>query len=262
VTAVEADDQKYLRAALTNQYNVILVVGAVAFAAALAHWLPAIVALLGEALWLVLGPRLDTFRASTDARLARAGSAKVLEALAPEYAQRVSLLQGELSEIEALCAARADLPVDQRQDLARRLRPVQQTFVSVCATHQRLKRVAAQAPISELQAEVSALHQSLATETDLGVRASLRRALNVAERRIKQFESNESAVRSLELALTTLQKSLAMLKEGAAGLSSGHELCAEVEAASSQLARAATLEAERETDFGSNRVSALPPALN
>jgi hypothetical protein len=260
--AVEAaEEQKYLRAALTNQYNLILVVGALAFAAALASWLPAIFALLAEALWLVIGPRLDTFRAATDARFARAGSAKALEALAPEYAQRVSSLEGDLGEIQALCAARADLPSDQRQDLTRRLRPVQQMFLSVCATHQRLKRVASQAPIGELQAEVSALHQSLATETDLGMRASLRRALNVAERRIKQFESNESAARSLELALTTLQKSLAMLKEGAAGLSSGPELCAEVEAASSQLTRAATLEAERETDFGASRVS-LPPALN
>jgi hypothetical protein len=259
---VEADDQKYLRAALFNQYNVISLLGAFAFAAALASWLPAIVALLGEALWLLLGPRLDSFRASTDARLARAGSAKVLEALAPEYAQRVSSLEADLGEIEKLCAARADLPSEQRVDLARRLRPVQQAFVTVCATHQRLKRVASQAPIPELQAEVSSLHQLLATETDLGMRASLRRALNVAERRIRQFESNEAAARSLELALTTLQKSLAMLKEGAAGLSSGSELCAEVEAASSQLTRAAALEAERETDFGAGRVSALPPALN
>jgi hypothetical protein len=142
------------------------------------------------------------------------------------------------------------------------VRPTLQAFLSVCATHQRLSRVVAQSPVSELSAEISALLQSLSTETDLGVRASLRRALNVAERRIKQFEGNESAARSLELALSTLEKSLMMLKEGAAGLSTGPELCAELDAALSQLSRAAELEAERETDQSGPRMSALPPALS
>jgi hypothetical protein len=256
-------EQKYLRAALTNQYNVILVFGAAAFALALASWLPVIVALIGEAGWLFIGPRLDRFRERTDALIARADNAKVIDALAPEYAQRVASVENDAREIESLCATRLDLTADQKLDVARRVRPAVQTFLSVCATHQRLRRVVSQAPVNELQAEVSALLQSLSTETDLGLRASLRRALNVAERRIKQFESNESAARSLDLALSTLQKSLTMLKEGAAGLSTGPELCAELDAAASQLSRAAELEAERETELGGGpRMSALPPALN
>jgi hypothetical protein len=255
-------DQKYLRAALTNQYNVILVFGAAAFAAALASWLPVIAGLLGEAGWLFIGPRLETFRRRTDARIARADNAKVIDALAPEYAQRVASVENDAAEIESLCATRVDLAADQKQEVVRRVRPAVQTFLSVCATHQRLRRVASQAPIKELSAELSALLQSLSSETDLGVRASLRRAVNVAERRIKQFEANESAARSLELALQTLQHSLAMLKEGAAGLSTGAELCAELDAATAQLSRAAALEAERETESGGSRMSALPPALN
>jgi hypothetical protein len=255
-------EQKYLRAALTNQYNVILVLGAVAFAAALASWLPVILALLGEAGWLFIGPRLDTFRQYTDACIARADNARVIDALSPEYAERVSSVEKDAREIEALCGSRVDLSGDQKQEVVRRVRPAVQTYLSVCAMHQRLRRVASQAPINELQAEVSALLQSLSTETDLGVRASLRRALNVGERRIKQFEGNEYASRSLELALQTMQQSLAMLKEGAAGLSTGPELCAELDAATTQLSRAAALEAERETEVASSRMSALPPALS
>jgi hypothetical protein len=137
-----------------------------------------------------------------------------------------------------------------------------QAFLTVCATQQRLRSLAGRAPIHEINAEVASLHQALSTETDLGVRASLRRALNVAERRIKQFESNDAALRSLELALQTLQKSLVMLKEGAAGLSSGPEICAELDAATLQLSRAAALEAEREMEFGAGRLSTVPPALN
>jgi hypothetical protein len=262
---VEGDfsgEQKYLRAALVNQYNVILTVGAIAFAVALASWLPVIVGLLGEAGWLFLGPRLDSFRRATDARLVRADNAKAVAALSPEYAPRVAAVENDAAEIESLCASRVDLTPEQKQEVTRCLRPAVQTFVSVCATHQHLRQSSWQAPINELQSEVSVLLQSLATETDLGMRASLRRALNVAERRIKQFETNDSAVRALEQGLSTLQKSLVVLKEGAAGLSTGPELCAGLDAAVLQLSRAAALESERETEYSGARMSALPPALN
>ncbi len=257
-----APDQKYLRAALYDQYNLILAFGCIAFAVALASWLPVIVGLVGEAAWLFVAPRLDSFRQRADARISRSDNARAVEALAPEYAQRVASVAQDVREIESLCAARADLTAAQKLEVSRRMWPVQHTFLAVCATHQRLARVAAAAPLGELNAEVSTIHQSLATETDIGVRASLRRALTVAERRIKQLDGNEAASRSLELALQTLQKSLAMLKEGAAGLSTGPELCAEADAAASQLTRAAALEAEREIELGSGRVSALPPALS
>jgi hypothetical protein len=256
-----AADQKYLRAALTNQYNVILIAGAAAFAAALASWAPLIVAFLGEVVWLFIGPRLDSFRGQTDTQNARASSAKAIEGLPPEYARRVASVENDVREIDALCAARTDLSAEQRLDVNRRMRPALQAFVNVSAMQQRLQRALAQAPLGQLQAEVSALHQSLATETDLGVRASLRRALSVAERRIKQIEGSDAAGRSLELSLSTLQKSIAMLKEGAAGLSTASELCAEIDAAAGQLTRAAALEAERDSELAESRVSALPHAF-
>jgi hypothetical protein len=258
VQADPAADQKYLRAALKNQYNVILVVGAAAFAAAFASWVPLIVAFLGEVIWLFIGPRIESFRGRADVLEARASSVKAIESLPPEYAQRALGLENDVREIEALCATRADLSAEQRLEVSRRLRPALAAFVNVSSTQQRLRRALAQAPLGELQAEVASLNQSLAAETDLGVRASLRRALSVAERRIKQIEANEAAARSLELALSTLQKSMAMLKEGAAGLSTASELCAEIDAASGQLVRAAATEAERDPDPAAGRVGAQP----
>lgn len=256
-----AADQKYLRAALTNQYNVILVVGAAAFAAASASWVPLVVALLGEVVWLFIGPRLEFFRARADALEARSIGAKAMDSLLPEDAERAASLENDVREIEALCATRADLTAEQRVEVSRRLRPVLSAFVNVSGTRLRVRRGLAQAPLAELQAEVASLNQSLATETDLGVRASLRRALSVAERRIKQIDGHEAAARSLELALSTLQKSMAMLKEGAAGLSTASELCAEIDAAAGQLIRAVAVEAERDPDVVSGRVGAQPQAL-
>jgi hypothetical protein len=53
-----------------------------------------------------------------------------------------------------------------------------------------------------------------------------------------------------------------MLKEGAAGLSTGPELSAELDAATSQLSHAVALEVERESELSGPRMSALPPAMN
>lgn len=255
--------QNYLRAAFSNQYNLILLSGSVSFSAALASWAPLLSGLVGEALWLLTGPRLGAFRRRADAQLDRAGITRVMAGLEPQYAEQVLWVERELSEVEQLCAARPDLTPDDRLAVAGRFRALLRVFVEVSARHQRLSRAAAQAPVRELQAELATLHQSLATETDLGVRASLRRALSVAERRIKQLEGNEAARRSLELSLQTLQRSLSLLKEGAAGLSGAIELCAEIDTSTVQLRRAAALESEREPlESGEHRVSLVPPALN
>jgi hypothetical protein len=262
VTTPAQDRQKYLRAALVNQYNVILFGGSLSFSAALGSWLPLVSGLVGEAVWLLSGPRLSAFRRSADAREGRALSLRAIEALAPEYAASFAVVEREVGEIEELCAARYDLSEEQRQEVSSRLRPLLQCFVAVCGMHQRVRRAAAQTRLDELRAELSTLHQSLASETDLGVRASLRRALSVAERRIRQREINEATCRSLELALQTLQKSLALLKEGAAGLGNAVELCAEVDAVTAQLSRASALDAEHESELGPARLSVLPPPLN
>ena len=253
--------QKYLRAAFSNQYNLILLSGSVSFSAALASWTPLLSGLVGEAIWLIAGPRLGSFRRRTDTQVERAELTRAMSGLEPQYAEHVVLVEQEAHEIEQLCATRPDLTTEQRLMVTERLRALLRGFVEVSSSHQRLSRAAAQAPVRELQAELSSLHQSLATETDLGVRASLRRALSVAERRIKQLEGNEAARRSLELSLQTLQRSLSLLKEGAAGLSGAVELCSEIDGAAAQLSRAATLETERENELGT-RVSILPPAIN
>jgi hypothetical protein len=262
VKTLSLNGQKYLRAALLNQYNVILFGGSVSFSAALGSWVPLVSGLVGEAVWLFTGPRLGAFRRRADAREGRAVSLRAIEALAPEYAARVAVVERELSEIEELCASRSDLSAEQRLEVKRRLSPLLQWFVAVCGQHQRVRRAAAQTRPDELLAELSTLHQALASEIDLGVRASLRRALNVAERRVKQREVNEATGRSLELALQTLQKSLALLKEGAAGLGTAVDLCAEIDAVTAQLNRASVLDAERENELGPARVSVLPPPLN
>jgi hypothetical protein len=255
----------YFRAALANQYNVILLAGSATFSAALASWTPLLSGLVGEALWLVAGPRFAAFRRHTDARreaelAARTPPPPSASALVPpEYAERAEAAERSLKRVEELCASRTDLAAAERAEIVRRLAALLPGFADVCNTHQRLRRAALQVPLADLQTEVASLHQALASETDLGVRASLRRGLTVAERRIRQLEGNEAASRSIELALQNFQQSLALLGEAAAGLSTAAELGAEIDSAASQLNRQAAVEAERE--LLATRSSILPPPL-
>lgn len=253
----------YFRAALANQYNVILLAGSATFSAALASWTPLISGLVGEALWLVAGPKLGAFRRHTDAQreaelAARTPPPPSVSALVPpDYAQRAETVQLALQRVEELCASRTDLAPAERAEIVRRLGALLPSFAEVCNTHQRLRRAALQVPLADLQTEVASLHQALASETDLGVRASLRRGLTVAERRIRQLEGNEAASRAIELALQNFQQSLALLAEAAAGLSTAAELVAEIDGAASQLNRQAAVEAERE--LLTTRSSIMPP---
>jgi hypothetical protein len=177
----------------------------------------------------------------------------------PEYAERAAAVESALRRVEELCATRSDLTAADRAELGRRLAALSPSFAEVCATHQRLRRAALQVPLADLQTELASLHQALAAETDLGVRASLRRGLTVAERRIKQLEGNEAASRSIELGMQNFLQSLALLAEAAAGLSTALELGAEIHAAASQLNRQVAADVERE--LSTTRTSMLPPPL-
>src|SRR5262245_46171879 len=104
----------YLRAALYNQYNVILLAGSASFSAAIASWTPLVSGLVGEAVWLLAGPRLPAFRKHADEQLqaelsGRAPSPPPLPAVPPEYAERATTVEATLRKVEQLCATRSDL---------------------------------------------------------------------------------------------------------------------------------------------------------
>jgi hypothetical protein len=254
--------QHYFRAALNNQYNVILMAGSVSLAATLASWAPLLTGLVGEAVWLLTAPRLEAFRRRTDAaREATVPSRPARAEVPEEYAERAAAIERLLGQVDELCSSRSDLSPPARLEINQRLAALFPSFLEVCMTHQRLRRAATKVPLADLQTEVASLHQALGSETDLGIRASLRRGLTVAERRIKQLEGNEAASRSLELALQNFQQSLALLAEAAAGLATATELGAEIDLAASQLNRQSALEAEREIEVTSSLRSSTPPPL-
>ncbi len=251
----------YLRAALSNQYNLILLAGSASFSAALASWAPLVSGIVGEAVWLVTGPRLRSFRRHIDSALDRESDTRVIDALGPEYMDAVQAVQAAVQRIVSAVVARGDLTVEQRFQLDRRLRPLVHGYADACNTHQRLRRALTDSQPVVLVTEVGRLHQALSGEADLGVRASLRRALSVAERRIRHLEGNETACTSIHSGLRNFEQLVAALEVRASGRAGALELSSEIDAARGFVARLAATDVEREAERA-DRISVLPPALN
>lgn len=229
------DSGSLRKLAFTNQYNVILLLGAAAFSLAFMSWIPLAVAAAGELIWLSIGASSDAFRswaerqqmqARREQRLA--DESTVVRGLEPVYATRVKTLQGLGEEIRRLARERGvqhglfEGPED-------RLEILFASFVKMAILHQRLSRFVADASPNHLEEEIVRLGQALADEKDPAVRLSLRQALTLGQRRLKQHEQIESQRRALGVKMGTLEMSFDYLRSQVFSGSSPQELAGELQ---------------------------------
>jgi hypothetical protein len=229
---------------------VILLAGAVLFSVAFASWIPLGLGLLAEAVWLLAGPRLERFRRSIDHDVVRSAvmrNSVILqqgaESLHPGYASRISQLESEAQEIQMLVAGWPG-SADQQREVTERLEPLLRLFLDLAGSYERLRRFVASTRKVDLESEVQTLTHSLANETDFEVRVSMRRALSLAERRIKQLESIETNGRAVEMRMQTIEKSFSYIKSCAVSMTSWDQLYAEIDGITAQLRTSTSSEAE------------------
>jgi hypothetical protein len=204
--------------AFRNQYNIIALVGAAGLSFALESWIPAALAGVGEALWLLVAPSTQAFRrwaATQSAGEKRSQhaveTAHATRRLDDAYASRVNQLDRMTQEIRSLAAERDMDPAvfDRGGD---RLQALVQTFIQMATLHQRLVRFLAGSQATNLEEEVARLGREMASEKDAGVRLTMRQTLTVAQRRLKQHDQIEGTRRALEAKMQTLEMSLDYLR--------------------------------------------------
>jgi hypothetical protein len=208
---VRLDAPGLIRRAFFNQYNLILFGGALVFALALGSPMPAVVGLVGELLWLGLGATSPPFRRWVATRaLDEELTAHAMETaqasrdLEPGYAGRVRNLSDAAADIRrmaierGIAAALADGGREKLQTLV-------QSFIQMSGIHQRLSRFLADSQTAGIEAEIMRLGQSLTEEKDPTVRLSLRQALALGQRRLKQHEEIDGTRRALEVKMATLE---------------------------------------------------------
>ena len=221
--------------AFLNQTNLILLGGAALFSLALASPWPAVAGLVGEVLWLAVGAQSPRFRkrvgdeVAAEARavsLAQRGAA--MAGLDPVHAARVRALETMAAEIRRLAVERGvdPAPLDRP---GRGLDALLLAFVRLASLHERLGRSQGGAAVMPVEQEIARITASLADEKDPSLRLSLRQALALAQRRLKQHEQMDIQRRALGIKMSTLEMSFDYLRSHIYGGSSPAQLAAELE---------------------------------
>lgn len=207
-----------LKYAVLNQVNLILLAGAVLFALAVGSRVPLVLAAVVEVTWLLVGRFVPPFN--------RWMSVQARGRQAQRWAEDTELAAGGLdaesaARVRSVGAVAAEIwrmAQEQRLDAALgletrdRLGGLVHSFTRMVTVWQRLTRFLGDSRTTSVEEELVRLGQALADEKDPGVRLSLRQALAVGQRRLKQLEQIESTRRTLEVKMYTLQMSFDYLR--------------------------------------------------
>jgi hypothetical protein len=265
MTEVELTPPSYLKYALGDQHNLVLLFGAVCFSAAFASPLPVVAGAGAELLWLLVGPRLPAFRTWVDARLSAQYLARAevaiqgaLGELSQEEATRFTVLSEAALELTAAGYARASMPAREIQLAQHSLLELRRTFLDYQFLGQRVVALIDATPTAEVEQEAARLQAEYSAERELMVRMTIRKALTLAQARLQQQVDLHAIWRTLCLRLEMLEKTLPQVKLRLADPEFSR-LSQELEKALAEIGPAETLELAVDQTFDAGSVS--KPAL-
>jgi len=239
-----------LKRAFFNQYNFIMLGASGLMAAATGSFLPALIGVGAEVLWLVLGADSGPFRrwvALQEGKEAKqrmlAEVAQLAAGLDDEYQARFETLRKLADEIQELARENQGFETSLLQREMAKLGQLLHSFLKMAANHQRLQRYLSQNPVAEVERDIARSQRALKQETDPRVQASLKQALALAQKRLKQHQQVEGSWKSLSVQMDTLEKAFDYLKSHILGIGSGDELAEELDNLVSGVSTVSELEA-------------------
>jgi len=222
--------------ALLNQYNLIMLGGVGMFALATGTWLPLVVGAGAEVLWLALGADTGVFRRWVDKQDAKDAkqaalreATRLLSSLDAVYVQRFETLRRGADEIERLAQENKGLETALVKDEMGKLGELLHSFLKLSAAHHRLARYLHDNPVSDIERDIARCQRALKQETDTRVQASLKQALNLAHKRLKQHQQIEGGWKALSVQMDTLEKAFDYLKSHILGIGTREELAQELD---------------------------------
>jgi hypothetical protein len=254
--------ESLLRQALLNQYNLIVLGGMGLLSLAAASSIPLGAALAGEVVWLAVGARTAGFRRWVAHEARRRDEARwgaVLEAavagLEGDAAARARAIGGAVMEVGRLAG-------DLGQEAAlgpggAKLALLVRAGAGLAGAQQRLARLIGASRADAIEQEIARLGNGLLEEKDPMVRISMRQALALGQRRLKQIEQGETARRALELKMSTLEMSLDYLRARLLGDGVGVDLGAALDEMLAAAQLSPDLEAEAVRSLGAARITSL-----
>lgn len=241
MSSADESEARQLRArAFLHQTNLILLGGTALFSLALWSPWPLVAGLVGEVFWIGLAsnsPRfrrlMDQERSAQARKLGAAARAEALARLEPSYAAQVRNLEALAEEVRRLTEARGldPAPLDR---LDRGLDSLLLAFTKLAALHQQLSQPvggagagdAASNPVAQELARISA---ALAEEKDPTLKLSLKQAMAIGQRRLKQHEQVDIQRRALGIKMSTLEMSFDYLRSHVFGGTTAQDLARELD---------------------------------
>jgi hypothetical protein len=252
-----------LKRAFFNQYNYILLGGSAMYALATGSWLPAVMGVGAEVLWLVVGADTGAFHKWVGKQEAReeqerlaAETTALLKTLDQDYAARHRALADVAYEIEQLARENKGLEAVLLKDEMSKLGQLLSSFLKMAAAHQRLARYMRDSPPGDVERDIARAQRSLKTEQDARVQASLKQALSLAQKRLRQHQEIEGAWKALSVQMETVEKSFDYLKSHILGIGTREELAAELDNLVDGVSSVAEIEASTDELMRELRVSA------
>jgi hypothetical protein len=241
--------KQYFSAALFEQHNVILVLGAAALSLSFASIWPLALALAAEALWLLIGARSRGFKAFVDRRDRGATKAQrdtqyapLLSNLEARVAARFTVLDDFADSLLEMVEERG-APAGELALLGAGLERARQVFLDFGRLHARLARSVGDVPHAELEAELARSAQLFAVERNLEARVALRQEQKAIQRRLHQREQLMQAEHAAGLKLGAIENGLAYLRSRALVAVTPTQLASETEILLGQIGSPAGLEA-------------------
>jgi hypothetical protein len=251
----------YLKHALRDQHNVVLLLGAACFSVAFASPVPLFVGAGLELLWLSIGPRLPGFRAWIDRQLSKQYLARAETAIGGALTE---LSEQDARRFLALSSAASDL-LSQASALSPRelllaehgMLELRRTFLDYLFLNQRVQTLVDPTPIPALEKEAARLQEAYGAERDLTARMTIRQALNATQKRISEQAALAGVSGKLEVCLDMLEKALVDLarQPSEPGLI---QLAAELDTALAAVGPAEALELSVDEIFPSQPASSTP----
>jgi len=236
--------------AFSIQYNLILLAGAVSFAAASGSLLPLIVGAMAEIVWLSLGALPLIHRKIAERRAVMPGVglaapyATELRGLQAEYVSRFERLARVYDQVHGAPLDMTGVSPAELESTLDKLEQGKRSFLRLAAIHQRVSRFLHAMPAAELERETVRIGEAISAEKDLAVRMALRQSLMLAQRRLRQREQMVSTRRTVELQMATMEQSFLYLESVVLGGASALEVTEEVDAFTVRISTVAGLEAE------------------
>lgn len=248
-TALDLDQKSYLSEALFDQHNVIVLLGSAALSLSFASIWPVALALGGECVWLIAGPRSAKFRAFVDRRerdrdrsrrdAERKPLVDKLDArVAARFASLEELSQAVLDATEERGAKSAELAA-----LRAGLDRLEHAFLDFGALHARLSQAVAEVPFEELQAELTRSTELFAVERNLETRVALRQEQKAIQRRLLQRDNLMQAELAAGSKLGAVENGIAYLRSRALVAVGAGQLAGEADLLLGQVGSPRNLEA-------------------